>query len=194
MRVCASHGVARELSTQRGQIDGRVHAAKFGDMNLAATGLRRQPFRTGGAPSVLVPYASHQAAVQFLDDTRRNNHGLGLFQGPPLSGKTSIIRRFTASLPKDQATALVDGAGMRAPALLKDILHQFGYDLELRSTKERLNMVKVFAMQQTTIDHAPLLIVEKANQLKPDALDVLCELATLRVNGKCFFLARAFSR
>jgi type II secretory pathway predicted ATPase ExeA len=152
-------------------------------MDLADAGLRRQPFQSQGAPSVLVPYASQQAALRFLDDTRRNNHGLGLFQGPPLSGKTSIICHFAASLPKDQATALVDGAGKRAPVLLKDVLHKFGYDLELRSTNERLNMIKVFATQQTSNDHAPLLIVEKANQLKPDALEVLCELAALRVKS-----------
>jgi type II secretory pathway predicted ATPase ExeA len=153
-------------------------------MDLAAIGLRRQPFQAHETPAVLVPYASQQAALRFLDGTRSNNHGLGLFHGPRLSGKTSIIRHFTGSLPKDQAVAVVEGAGMRASVLLQDVLHQFGYDLELRSTNERLNMVRVFAMQQTTIDHAPLLILEKANQLKPDALEVLCELAALTVKGK----------
>jgi type II secretory pathway predicted ATPase ExeA len=153
-------------------------------MNLSATGLRRQPFKTHGAPSVLVPYASQNAAIRFLNGTCRNDHGLGLFHGPPLSGKTSIIRHFRASLPKDFATAVVDGAGLRAHELLRHILHQFGYDLDLRSTNERFNMVRVFAMQQTSHGRAPLLVIEKAHQLKPDALEALCELAGLTVNGK----------
>lgn len=153
-------------------------------MNLSATGLRRQPFKTHGAPSVLVPYASQNAAIRFLNGTCRNDHGLGLFHGPPLSGKTSIIRHFRASLPKDFASAVVEGAGMRAHELLRHVLHQFGYDLDLRSTNERFNMVKVFAMQQTAHGCAPLLVVEKAHQLKPDALEALCELAALTVNGK----------
>jgi hypothetical protein len=45
-------------------------------------------------------------------------------------------------------------------------------------------MIKVFAMQQAAHDVAPLLIVENAHGLKPDALDVLCELAGLRVRGR----------
>jgi len=153
-------------------------------MNLAATGLRRQPFQTRGVPSVLVPYASLQAALRFLNNTCRHDHGLGLFHGPPLSGKTSIIRHFVASLPMGFPAAVVTEAGVRAHELLQDVLHQFGYDLDLHSTNERFNMVKVFAMQQTSHGCAPLLIVEKTHQLKPDALEALCELAALTVNGK----------
>jgi type II secretory pathway predicted ATPase ExeA len=150
-------------------------------MDLATTGLHKQPFRTHGAPLVWVPYASQQAAVRFLEAIRTNARGLGLLHGPPLSGKTSIIRHFTTSLPEDQAVAIVDGAGMRANVLLQDMLKQFGFDLDLRSTNERFNMVKVFAMQQAANDRAPLLVIEKAHQLKPDALSVLCELAVLAV-------------
>ena len=153
-------------------------------MNLAATGLRRQPFQTHGVPSVLVPYASLQAALRFLNKTCRHDHGLGLFHGPPLSGKTSIIRHFVASLPMGFPAAVVSEAGVRAHELLQGVLHQFGYDLDLRSTSERFNMVKVFAMQQTSHGCAPLLVVEKTHQLKPDALEALCELASLEVNGK----------
>jgi type II secretory pathway predicted ATPase ExeA len=164
--------------------DDRGYATNFEAMNLAATGLRRQPFQTHGTPSILVPYASQQAALRFLNSTCRNAHGLGLFHGPPLSGKTSIIRHFTASLPKDFAAAVVHGAGLRAHELLQDVLHQFGYDLDLPSTNERFNMVRVFAMQQTANGCAPLLVVEKAHQLKPDALEALCEFAAMTVNGK----------
>ncbi len=153
-------------------------------MNLAATGLRRQPFQTHGVPSVLVPYESQKAAFRFLNSTCRHDHGLGLFHGPPLSGKTSIIRHFRTLLPKDFATAVVEGEGLGAHALLRHVLHQFGYDLDLRSTTERFNMVKVFAMQQTSHGCAPVLVIEKAHQLKPDALEALCELATLSVNGR----------
>jgi type II secretory pathway predicted ATPase ExeA len=153
-------------------------------MKLAATGLRRQPFRTDGTTSIVVPYASQAAAARFLSDTRSDDHGLGLFHGPPLSGKTSIIRQFTASLPGDYAVAVVDGAGVEANALLQNVLKQFGYDVGLHSATERFNMVKVFAMQQAANDCAPLLIIENAHALSPIAFDILCELAELEVNGK----------
>ena len=153
-------------------------------MKLEDTGLRRQPFQTHGKPLILVPYTSQKAAIRFFNETRFNNQGLGLFHGPPLSGKTSIIRRFTALLPDDYAVAVVDGACMDATALLQEILSQFGYDLGLDSADERFSMVRVFAMQQTASDQAPLLIIENAHAMGPLLLEMLCELAELTVNGK----------
>jgi len=152
-------------------------------MKLADTGLRRQPFQPNGTPSLLVPYASQKAAIRFLNETRCNRRGLGLFHGPPLSGKTSIIRQFTASLPDDYAVAVVDGAGMSASALLQDILAQFGYGIGLESANERFSMVRVVAMQQTSSGQAPLLVVENAHAANPMTLEMLCELAELAVDG-----------
>ena len=137
-----------------------------------------------GKPVVFVPSASQQAACQFLSDTYTNNHGLGLFQGPPLSGKTAIIQHFTESLPEDAAVAVVDGTVLTTTTLLELVLSQFGYDLKLSSVGELVNMVKVFVVQQTASDHAPLLIIENTHALNPSALRVLCELAELKVKHK----------
>lgn len=137
-----------------------------------------------GKPVVFVPSASQQAACQFLSDTYENDHGLGLFQGPPLSGKTAIIQHFTESLPEDAAVAVVDGAGLNTTTLLESVLFQFGYDLKLSSVGELINMVKVFVVQQTASDHAPLLIIENTHALNPSALRGLCELAELKVKQK----------
>ncbi len=157
-------------------------------MELGAAGLQEQPFPMHGKPVVFVPSASQQAACQFLSDTYTNNHGLGLFQGPPLSGKTAIIQHFTESLPEDAAVAVVDGTGLNTTTLLELVLSQFGYDLKLSSVGELVNMVKVFVVQQTASDHAPLLIIENTHALNPSALRVLCELAELKVKQKSALL------
>ena len=152
-------------------------------MKLADTGLHRQPFQTHGKPLILVPYTSQNAAIRFFNQTRLNKQGLGLFHGPPLSGKTSIIQKFTALLPDDYAVAVVDGADVGATALLQEILIQFGYGLDFDSENERFSMVRVFAMQQTASDQAPLLIIENAHAMGPILMEMLCELAELTVNG-----------
>lgn len=157
-------------------------------MELGAAGLQEQPFPMHGKPVVFVPSASQQAACQFLSDTYTNNHGLGLFQGPPLSGKTAIIQHFTESLPEGSAVAVVDGTGLNTTTLLELVLSQFGYDLKLSSVGELVNMVKVFVVQQTASDHAPLLIIENTHALNPSALRVLCELAELKVKQKSALL------
>ena len=153
-------------------------------MELGEAGLQEQPFRTHGRPLVFVPYASQQDAFEFLSETYSRERGLGLFQGPPLSGKTAIIRHFAESLTDDAAVAVVDGAGLNTTALLEAVLSQFGYDLQFSSVNELINMVKVFVLQQTASDNVPLLIIENTHALNPSALRVLCELASLRIRAK----------
>jgi type II secretory pathway predicted ATPase ExeA len=153
-------------------------------MQLSDAGLRQQPFRAQGEPLTVVSYAAQAAALDFLAATYADEHGLGLFQGPPLSGKSTIIRQFTESLHEDRAFAIVDGAGAETDALLKDILGQFGYDLHFDTVKELINMLKVFLLQQTVSNHAPLLIVENTHAMNPAALSTLCELVALKVHEK----------
>lgn len=153
-------------------------------MKLSDTGLRIQPFQTHGKPLVLVPYGSQKAAIRFLNETRFNNHGLGLFLGPPLSGKTSVIRQFRKLLPNDNSIAVVNGAAKNPMALFQEILGQFGYSQGFDTINERLSMIRVFAMQQTATGKAPMLIIESAHALNPLALELLCDLAELTVNGQ----------
>ena len=153
-------------------------------MELSEAGLRQQPFRAHGKPLAAVTYAAHVAALDFLTATYADDHGLGLFQGPPLSGKSVIIKQFTESLGDETAYAVVDGAGAETDALLRDILRQFGYDLQFDTVNELTNMLKVFVVQQTVSNHAPLLVVENTHAMNPVALSTLCELVALKVHEK----------
>ena len=152
-------------------------------MKLAETGLRKQPFRTQGKPLVLVRYAAQESAIQFLDETRNNKCGLGLFHGPPLSGKTTIVQHFASSLPRDHAVAIVDGAHTNPARFLKEILVQYGYDHGFSRTSERFNMIRVLALQQAAIGQAPLLVIENVHKMSPILLETLCELAEIAFNG-----------
>ena len=150
-------------------------------MELGAAGLQEQPFRTHGRPLVFVAYAGQEAAFDFLQRTYEHKHGLGLFRGPPLSGKSTLLRQFAEFKAPDAAVAVVDGAGLNTTALLQAALRQYGYELEFSSVNELLNMLKVFAQQQTVSGQPPLLIVENTHEMNPSALRVLCELSELRV-------------
>ncbi len=157
---------------------------EFKVMELGEAGLYEQPFLTHGRPLVFIPYSSQSAATKFLNEIFKKDRGLGLFQGPPLSGKTVIIQHFAESLADDASVAVVDGAGRNTRTLLEAILSQFGYDLHFGSVNELINMVKVFVLQQTASDHAPLLVIENTHALNPSGLRVLCELAKLNVRAK----------
>lgn len=153
-------------------------------MELSAAGLSELPFRTHGQPVIVVPYRAQLAALDFLAGTYAHQHGLGLFQGPPFSGKSTILRQFTGTLHADTAFAVIDGAGLETNALLQNILGQFGYDFEFSSTNELTSMLKVFVLQQAAADHPPLLIIENTHAMVPGALSTLCDLVALKVQEK----------
>jgi general secretion pathway protein A len=153
-------------------------------MELTAAGLREQPFRTHGDPITVVPCEAHLAALDFCTATFADRNGLGLLQGPPLSGKTTVLREFTRTLPEQVAFAIVDGAGLETNALLKDALGQFGYEFEFNCTNELINMLKVFARQQSAAGHPPLLAIENTHAMSPAALSTVCDLVNLEVRGQ----------
>jgi type II secretory pathway predicted ATPase ExeA len=150
-------------------------------MDLADCGLKEQPFRNHGKPLFFVSYEAQQSAHAFLQDICNHPTGIGLFRGPPLSGKTTIIQEFVAKQDRIADIAIVDGAGLNTTALLDNALTQFGYQLEFNSVNELINMLKVYVLQRTATASAPVLIVDNAQALNPSALRVLCELAGLRV-------------
>ena len=153
-------------------------------MDLGAAGLNEQPFRTHGKPLSIISYASHQEALQVLDDTCTDINGIGLLQGPTLSGKSTIIRKFVASLSDEKEVAVVDGNGLNKTNLLEAVLRQFGYVIDHSSPSELLAMLRVFTLQQAASHETPLLIIENTHALNPSALRALCALADLRDRGR----------
>jgi general secretion pathway protein A len=150
-------------------------------MELGASGLKEQPFQIHGKPLFFVSYEAQQSAHAFLQDICNHPTGIGLFRGPPSSGKTTIIEEFVAKQDGHTDIALVDGAGLNTTALLDSALAQFGYQLEFNSVNELINMLKVYVLQRTASAKAPVLIVDNAQALNPSAYRVLSELADLRV-------------
>ena len=151
-------------------------------MELSDAGLQEQPFRVNGDPLTVSSYAGHRKALEFLATTTKHRHGLGLLQGPTLSGKSTVIRQYLATLGPDVAAAIIDGKGATPISVLKAVLKEFGYPLDLDTPNELLNMVRVFAMQQTVAGQAPVLVMENCQHLTQDVLRTICDLADFRTN------------
>jgi type II secretory pathway predicted ATPase ExeA len=148
-------------------------------MDLAAAGLREQPFRNQGKPEPIVAYTSHLEGLEAIREACRKPTGLALLQGPPLSGKSTLIQHLVESRDTDQECAVVDGTGLNNTSLLETTLRQFGYEADFESDNELLAMIRVFALQQAANHQPPLLIIENTHRLNPSALQALCNLADL---------------
>jgi len=149
-------------------------------MELATAGLQEQPFRTHGSPLLTIAYAAQQATLDFLRETYNHPNGLGLLQGPPLSGKTTILHQFADALDAEIAVAIVDSARLSVSGLLERVLAGFGYTFDFSSVNELENMVKVIAQQQASAGHPPLLVLENSHAMQPEAMKLVCDLANLR--------------
>ena len=88
-------------------------------MELAAAGLTKQPFRAHGAPVAMVPYSACSEALLALRETCEKPSGLALPHGPPLSGKSTLLRHFVDHLEDDRAFAVVDGTDLSTMGLLE---------------------------------------------------------------------------
>ncbi|MGI9202132.1 MAG: FHA domain-containing protein [Woeseiaceae bacterium] len=150
-------------------------------MDLGAAGLLQQPFPDRGELVANESYASQRLALDAMQAAHSAFNGLCLLQGPPLSGKSTVIRQYVESLPEGSAVAIVDGKHLNTTGLLEAVLRQFGYILDHGSVSELLAMLRVFSMQQTVSQQPPLLIVKHTNELNPSALRALCDLAALKV-------------
>ena len=153
-------------------------------MDLRAAGLKVQPFRSRVEPGALFAYAGQQKAVEFFEQTCQHNTGLALFQGPPGSGKTTLMRDYAASKVRDCAVAIVEAENLDRSAFLEGLLEAYGYEHKFDSYNELMNMVVVFIKHQTAAGQPPLLFIENTHSMNPGALNALCELAGVRIREK----------
>jgi pSer/pThr/pTyr-binding forkhead associated (FHA) protein len=141
-------------------------------------------FGEKGRPAPIVLYQSQQNGLRFLRKVLVDTKGIGLLLGPESSGKSVIIRQFLHELPKNVAAADVDGSRLRATDFLTEVLDQFGYKVELKSSDELLNMLRVIVVQLTRSQLAPVLVVRNVNNMYPGALCILCKLASQMVKQR----------
>ena len=150
-------------------------------VDLDAIGLNEQPFPANGDPVAVVSYSSFDDALGILQSSVTSVTGIAFIQGPALSGKTTLLRKFVSSLPDDQIVAIVDGESKDTTQLLEALLRSFGFAHEFGSTAERLAMLRVYALQQASADRPPFVIIRNAEKLDAGTLRMLAELAQLRV-------------
>ena len=149
-------------------------------MDLDTAGLHKDAFRLHGKPLTFVRYASQDGALEFLHDVCASKHGLGVLKGRSLSGKTTVVKQFIEELPAATAVAMLDCKDLDTSGFLTSILAQFGFELDAPTINEQMNFLKVFLVQTTSTDRAPLLFVENAHHMNPMTFHCLCQLIKAR--------------
>lgn len=153
-------------------------------MDLDTAGLHKHSFRLHGKPLTFVPYRSHEGALDFLREVYSQDQGLGVLEGPALSGKTTAVERFVQELPPVAAVARVDCTSLDSNEFLTSILNQYGFELDDSATNEQLNFLKVFLVQHTSTNRAPILFIENAHEMDLTTTHCLGQLIKTRYHNQ----------
>ena len=134
--------------------------------------------------SVVVKYQSQQCALDFIRRVLASGNAIGVLEGPDGSGKSTVVRQFASELPRDTSIAVLDGTGFKPRDFVSDILARFGYATDLQTTEELLQLLAVFARQQTRSHQPPILVIDNADRMDPGALPALARMAAMIEGGK----------
>lgn len=119
--------------------------------------------------------AKQREALSFLRS--RAGADTKILVGDPSTGKTTLLNQYRAGLGNDTVVLTGD---RRATTLMTSLLRSAGLNPEKLSSGVRENLLTVFLEHQKTIGRRVVLLVDAAEQLKPEDWSDLQRLHTLQ--------------
>jgi pSer/pThr/pTyr-binding forkhead associated (FHA) protein len=95
-----------------------------------------------------------------------------------------VMRQFVSELPRDTAIAALDGTRYKPRGFVSEILARYGYTTDLQTTEELLQLLAMFAAQQTRSYQPPIVMIDNADKMFPSTLKTLGRIAAMREGGK----------
>ena len=153
-------------------------------MDLKKTDFGERAFGKDSKVSVTVKYESQQHALDFIWSILGSGNAIGVIEGPEGSGKSTVVRQFVSELPRDTSIAALDGTRFKPRGFVSEILARYGYSTDLETTEELLQLLSMFAGQQTRSYQPPIIIIDNADRMYPSTLKTLGKIAAMREGGK----------
>jgi type II secretory pathway predicted ATPase ExeA len=153
-------------------------------MDLKKTDFGERAFGKDAKVPVTVKYESQQHALDFIWSILGSGNAIGVIEGPEGSGKSTVMRQFVSELPRDTSIAALDGTRFKPRGFVSEILARYGYTTDLQTTEELLQLLAMFAGQQTRSYQPPIVMVDNADRMYPSTLKVLGKIAAMSDGGK----------
>ncbi len=146
-------------------------------------GLKEKPFNITSDPSFFYLSSSHREALSHLTYGINSRKGIIVISGEIGTGKTTLCRVFlTQSQQNNIKTAFIINPNFSTKELLEAIIADFGISV-LRKTKlslvEQLNQ---FLLKETARGYNAVLIIDEAQNLKPNQLEEIRLLSNLETD------------
>ena len=153
-------------------------------MDLKKTDFGERAFGKDSKVSVTVKYESQQHALDFIWSILGSGNAIGVIEGPEGSGKSTVVRQFVSELPRDTSIAALDGTRFKPRGFVSEILARYGYTTDLQTTEELLQLLSMFAAQQTRSYQPPIIMIDNADRMYPSTLQTLGKIAAMSEGGK----------
>ena len=153
-------------------------------MDLKKTDFGERAFGKESKVPVTVKYESQQHALDFIWSILGSGSAIGVIEGPEGSGKSTVMRQFVSELPRDTSIAALDGTRYKPRGFVSEILARYGYTTDLQTTEELLQLLAMFAGQQTRSYQPPIVMVDNADKMFPSTLKTLGKIAAMSEGGK----------
>lgn len=143
-------------------------------------GLKEDPFKITADPNYFFESITHRNAKNLLRYVVESGEGFGVIIGEPGTGKTTILRKFLAELPKNYLSALILNPMLLPDEFLKILLDEFHikYDKNI-SKNEILKKIKKFLEEATIKGKKVLIVIDEAQLMPFETLEELRLLSNL---------------
>ncbi len=142
-------------------------------------GFKEKPFSMLPDPGFLYLSKKHQAALTLLEYGLLNHVGFCVISGEPGAGKTTILRALLERVGDDITVGLITNTHQSFGGLLDWVLSAFDLHRPNLTHVEMHQIFMEYLIAEYAKGHTVLLIVDEAQNMKPDALEELRMLSNV---------------
>ncbi len=148
-------------------------------------GLREKPFTLSPDPRYLYESMSHQEAMSQFVYSVNEKAGFIVITGEVGTGKTTLINKFIASIPRNCDVASINHKLFSTKGLIQSIFSQFGIPFSRETTSELLIKLHQFLKKQHDNGKQSVLILDEAQSLSRNLLEDIRILSNIEaINEK----------
>jgi len=149
-------------------------------------GLKESPFSIAPDPHYLYMSDNHREALAHLLYGINSDNGFVLLTGDVGTGKTTVCRCLLAQLPENSNIAFVLNPKVTVDELLATLCDELGigYPLGNSSNKVFIDSINAYLLNANKNGRRTVLIVEEAQNLKPEVLEQIRLLTNLETNER----------
>ncbi|MCP5048912.1 MAG: AAA family ATPase [bacterium] len=145
-------------------------------------GFKERPFQLVPNPGYLYLSRSHEEAIAHLKYAISHGDGFVEITGEVGTGKTTLCRAFLEDLDESTEIAYIFNPRLDSLELLRAINDEFGIPSDANSTKDLIDTLNTFLMEEKSKGKNAILLIDEAQNLDKDVLEQLRLLSNLETN------------